>query len=91
MAVIALVKNPSGIDYTLVSREGEKTEVHRGEKVMIFNAPLSYMVFGWKLWKEGRQLIQNAFPLLTSGEREFLITGITPGEWEKLFAEDEKE
>ena len=33
-------------------------------------------------WKAG-QLIQNAMPQLSSEEREFLMTGITPAEWER--------
>ena len=32
-------------------------------------------------------LIQTAFPELTSGEREFIMTGITPAEWAKQFPE----
>jgi hypothetical protein len=35
--------------------------------------------------EEGRELIQNIVPHLSSEEREFLITGITPQEWDKLF------
>ena len=33
----------------------------------------------------GIELIQNIVPHLSSDEREFLITGITPQEWDKLF------
>lgn len=29
-------------------------------------------------------VIQEAFPNLTAGEREFLMTGITPAEWDKF-------
>lgn len=32
-----------------------------------------------------RPLIQNYFPELTADEREFLISGSTPEEWDKLF------
>ena len=32
-------------------------------------------------WARG-QLIQNAFPYLDSGQREMLITGITPDMWD---------
>lgn len=35
--------------------------------------------------ESGIELIQNIVPHLTSEEREFLITGITPQEWDKLF------
>lgn len=36
-----------------------------------------------------RPPIQNAFPFLTPDEREFLITGITPTEWDEEMGEEE--
>lgn len=33
----------------------------------------------------GGTLIQNAMPNLTADQREFLMTGITPEEWEEAF------
>ena len=36
-------------------------------------------------WKAG-QLIQDAMPQLSAEEREFLMTGITPAEWNSVFA-----
>lgn len=36
---------------------------------------------------ETRPHVQLAFPLLTPDEREFLLTGITPEEWNGLFSE----
>jgi hypothetical protein len=36
------------------------------------------------LW-DGGVLIQNAMPHLSADDREFLMTGITPEEWEELF------
>lgn len=33
-------------------------------------------------------LIQDAFPNLSPAQREFLMTGITPDEWNKVFGED---
>lgn len=38
-------------------------------------------------WKNG-ELIQNAMPYLTADEREFLMTGIMPEEWEDTFGKD---
>jgi hypothetical protein len=38
----------------------------------------------YKRWKDG-MLIQKAMPNLSAGEREFLITGINPIEWEQKF------
>lgn len=33
-----------------------------------------------------RPNIQNLLPMLTADEREFLMTGITPQEWEETFS-----
>jgi len=38
-------------------------------------------------WQNGT-LIQDAFPTLNADEREFIKTGITPEEWDKMFGED---
>ena len=37
------------------------------------------------LWMEGA-LIQDVMPSLSADEREFLMTGITPDEWNEMFA-----
>jgi hypothetical protein len=34
--------------------------------------------------------IQKIFPFLSANEREFLLTGSTQEEWDKMFGEDEK-
>ena len=39
-------------------------------------------------WETGT-LIQEAMPNLTADEREFLITGLLPGEFERMFAKGE--
>ena len=39
-------------------------------------------------WKRGR-LIQDAFPQLNKDEREILMTGYTPAEWDGLFKDDD--
>jgi hypothetical protein len=38
-------------------------------------------------WLNGA-LIQNAMPNLNADEREFIMTGITPNEWDAMFGED---
>lgn len=40
-------------------------------------------------WENGGGLIQDVFPQLTADEREFLMTGATPEEWDEAFKEDE--
>ncbi|MGV8863275.1 MAG: hypothetical protein ACOH2T_19175 [Pseudomonas sp.] len=38
-----------------------------------------------------RRPIQDIFPDLTSDEREFLLTGCTPDEWDAMFGNTENE
>jgi hypothetical protein len=38
----------------------------------------------YQKWVDGA-LIQDALPYLTADEREFLMTGITPDQWKKMF------
>ena len=35
--------------------------------------------------------IQNAFPRISAEDREFIITGTTPEEWDELFSEEDEE
>jgi hypothetical protein len=41
-------------------------------------------------WESG-VLIQNAMPNLSDDDREFIMTGITPDEWENEFGEESSE
>ncbi len=41
-------------------------------------------------WQSG-QLIQVAMPNVSAEDREFLITGITPEEWNEMMKDDEDE
>jgi hypothetical protein len=39
--------------------------------------------------RENGEYVQTIFPNLTPGEREFLLTGVSPIEWEKIFGSPE--
>lgn len=41
--------------------------------------------------KENGFLIQDAFPTLNEDHREFLLTGITPEEWDATFPEEDED
>lgn len=49
--------------------------------------PEAYIT-GLVQWEQG-MLIQKAFPTLTADEREFIMTGTTPEEWDALNWNDE--
>lgn len=59
-------------------------------KTHSFPIPLSKSEFEWRemSWIQGT-LIQNAFPMLTNDQREYIMSGITPNEWIATFGEDE--
>lgn len=40
------------------------------------------------VWLKGA-FVQNAFPNMSAGDREFLISGISPKGWEQTFGPDE--
>lgn len=44
----------------------------------------------YKEWRTSGELIQNALPHLTSDEREFLLSGSTPEEWDAVFGETDE-
>lgn len=41
-------------------------------------------------WREAGMNIQDAFPMLNADQREFLMTGLTPEEWDAIFGEEEE-
>jgi hypothetical protein len=45
----------------------------------------------YNLWKVKRMLIQDAMPHLDKEEREFLMTGYTPEDWNTMFPPEEDE
>jgi len=42
----------------------------------------------YRSWQEG-MLIQKAMPNLSADDREFIMTGITPEEWEDVFGKED--
>lgn len=66
----------------------EKTSIFTGRKAsMEINVTPEQIA----RWKNSGTCIQEAFPHLTAGEREFLLSGSTPEEWDQLFKEEKDE
>ena len=54
----------------------------------LIRSPYSAQVIADWLQKRQRraaELIQDAFPEMKAEDREFLMTGITPAEWDRMF------
>jgi hypothetical protein len=77
---IAYRPSPENPRYVEVKRECILTG-----RVNALTFPMSPADFlqSYDLYMEGA-LIQNAFPALDAGLREFLMTGITPDHWERF-------
>lgn len=41
-------------------------------------------------WKISGRVIQEALPMLNADQREFLLSGSTPEEWDEVFGGDEE-
>ena len=56
------------------------------KKCRVTGKEFSLTVSGSKYedWRNGFETIQSVFPELKPGEREFLISGTTPEEWDAL-------
>ena len=59
-------------------------------KQNLLEIPLSIDAYnlGMAAWRRGA-LIQDAFPTLAADVREFIMSGITPKEWDEMFANEE--
>lgn len=60
------------------------------QKEIVVDHPIERVSAMWYKWQMTGDMIQDAFHELSSEQREFLITGITPHEWNEIF-EEEKE
>lgn len=86
---IILRFNNLGQRYTLHAepRDATKTVVSTRGKHLTINIPLREMLEYWFNWQMKGMFIQQAFKSLSSEEREFLMSGITPDEWAEMFKE----
>jgi len=74
-------------------------ELRDGEHVYIFTGPCiatgklySVVVPGEGLFKYRRgALIQNAFPNMSAGDREFLMSGYSPEAFDEIFGEEDED
>lgn len=61
--------------------------VRRNSKTLVVRHNIERCLQAYLDWLEGK-FIQDAFYFFTPDEREFILTGITPQEWARLFGED---
>lgn len=60
-------------------------KTNSGKQMEILCTPKEYLA-GLTAYKSGK-MIQDAFFFLSNSEREFLISGLNPSDWAKMFPE----
>jgi len=82
-AWVSAVEDDGRVGVTLLDMNNER-------RSMILNCTESQWIDGSTRFDGGRgALIQNAFPFLSLDEREFLLTGMTPDEWDEICGEED--
>jgi hypothetical protein len=78
--------NPNGLVFRIREAEGDnnKTIIFRGNKAIVVDVKLEVISQCWYNWQMRGQLIQEAFPMLSADDREFLISGMLGLEFDKL-------
>jgi hypothetical protein len=80
-------ENRLGIKYLIreVSYKEIVVQIKGTEKAMLIKVPMQQFLAGWFKWQINGDFIQDAFHFLNEDEREFILTGLMPGDWEKIF------
>lgn|SRR4030095_7797660 len=78
--------SPRGLEFH-ITEKGNQCEVRLigTDKVITVDMKLEVISAAWYQWQMNRKHIQEAFQHLKPSHREFLLTGITPEEWLKIF------
>lgn len=80
--------NAMGLLY-LIWADGDKTIISHSARRITVDQKLDTINRCWYHWQMKGEFIQQAFPMLSGAEREFLMTGITPEQWNEIFKESD--
>lgn len=72
---------------SILSGKTHQMEIDISERELARLEPHGLLIGNAVKWCVPGMLIQHAFPDLSADEREFLMTGITPEEWNETFEE----
>ena len=80
-------ENPVGLNYTLVETSPNQTTIRLTgtQKSLVIDISVERISAMWYQWQMAGKFIQEAFKESSAEQREFLITGITPAEWNATF------
>lgn len=81
---------PRGLNFHIEEvSEGCALRLVGTDKSIVVAEKLERLSAAWYQWQMNGKHIQDAFPFLKPSVREFILTGITPEEWLKIFPPEE--
>lgn len=82
--------SPRGLEFHLTKLNETDTRVETMGKSIVMPINIEELSQCWYNWQMKALHIQEAFPHMIPEYREFLLTGITPEEWNEIFKEEEE-
>lgn len=79
-----------GLRFVLL-REGNKTRIRQGPNSIVVDHDFDDVLSRWFKWQMQGSYIQDAFDIFTPDEREFLLTGFTPEEFDEATKIEDKD
>ena len=80
--------NKLGFQYHLTEMSDGQVSIRMSDKSLIVRADIHELNQAWYYWMNGA-FIQDAFHMLSDAEREFLMSGLLPAEFDEIFKEKE--
>lgn len=83
--------NNFGLTFHVQALDNNSSEIIdiRNNNRIVINHSIEEISQMWYNWQVKGEYIQKAFASFTPEQREFIMTGITPKEWNELFSEKE--
>lgn len=60
------------------------------DKAFLIKSPMQVILAAWYKWQILDQRIQEAFAFLNDDEREFILSGLTPDDWNRIFKNEDE-
>ncbi len=83
-------ENRLGMKYLIreISHKETVIQIKGTEKAILVKVPVPVVLASWYKWQVLDLRIQEAFTCLNDDEREFILSGLTSQDWDKMFPEE---
>jgi hypothetical protein len=83
--------NPMGLRFDFFKENEKQTRAVHNKKIVILDMDIETFSQCYYNWQMRSQFIQVAFADLPASQREFLMTGITPAQWDEIWKEKDED